>query len=262
MALLNLAVNARDAMPSGGTLTILLRSEEVAAGADSDLEPGRYAVLSVKDTGEGMSKETLAKAVEPFFSTKPLGKGTGLGLSMVFGLAEQSGGALRLESTPGVGTTVSLWLRAADAQPVVSGVDVAAPTKAASAARILLVDDDPLIASSTLALVEDLGHEVVEANSGREALELLDGGFRPDLMITDFAMPEMTGLELADEVRRRYPALPILLASGFADMTEIKSIDLPRLAKPYTQDQIAAEIARLLPRSQPLGSEPGDISRE
>jgi CheY-like chemotaxis protein len=181
---------------------------------------------------------------------------------MVFGLAEQSGGALRLESTPGVGTTVSLWLRAADAQPVASGVDVAAPTKAASTARILLVDDDPLIASSTLALVEDLGHEVVEANSGREALELLDGGFRPDLMITDFAMPEMTGLELADEVRRRYPALPILLASGFADMAEIKSIDLPRLAKPYTQDQIAAEIARLLPRSQPLGNESGDISRK
>jgi CheY-like chemotaxis protein len=111
-----------------------------------------------------------------------------------------------------------------------------------------VVDDDPLIASSTVALVEDLGHEVVEANSGREALELLDGGFRPDVMVTDFAMPEMTGVELADEVRRRYPALPILLASGFADMGEIKSVDLPRLAKPYTQHQIAYEIARLLQR--------------
>jgi signal transduction histidine kinase len=249
MALLNLAVNARDAMPSGGTLTILLRSEEVAAGADPDLEPGRYAVLAVRDTGEGMSKETLGKAVEPFFSTKPLGKGTGLGLSMVFGLAEQSGGALRLKSSPGMGTTVSLWLRAADEPPVVNGKEGGAAVQAAFAAKILVVDDDPLIASSTVALVEDLGHEVVEANSGREALELLNGGFRPDLVITDFAMPEMTGLELADEVRQRYPALPILLASGFADMAEIKSVDLPRLAKPYTQDQIANEIARLLPRS-------------
>jgi signal transduction histidine kinase len=246
MALLNLAVNARDAMPAGGSLTIQLTVEEVAGGQPLDLPAGRFVVLAVQDTGEGMDPETLSKAVEPFFSTKVVGKGTGLGLSMVYGLAEQSGGALRLESAPGFGTTAQLWLPIAAGAAVSSKKSVAAARNTARA-RILFVDDDPLISGSTVALLEDLGHDVTEVHSAREALRLLEEGLRADLLITDHAMPGMTGMELADEVRRRRPQLPILLATGFAELEGVTVVDLPRLAKPYTQDQLAIEIGRLLP---------------
>jgi nitrogen-specific signal transduction histidine kinase len=243
MALLNLAVNARDAMPRGGRLTITLDEETAAESGTSG--PGRYVRVSVKDTGEGMDEATLAKAVEPFFSTKGVGKGTGLGLSMVHGLANQSGGLLRLESTLGLGTTARLWLKVADeavtAQPPPSEIqDIASP------ATILLVDDDALIAMSTVAMLEDLGHRVVEANSGSQALALLDDGWLPDLVITDHAMPGMTGADLAAQLRSRAPDLPILLATGYAELEGRQDLDLPRLAKPYTQTQLALEIARLL----------------
>jgi CheY-like chemotaxis protein len=249
MALLNLAVNARDAMPSGGVLTIQLTVDEVVDDQQLGLRPGRFVVLTVHDTGEGMDPETLAKAVEPFFSTKAVGKGTGLGLSMVFGLAEQSGGALRLESAPRVGTRARLWLPIAAGVAVPSGKPAAVAQKTGRA-KILFVDDDPLIAGSTVALLEDLGHEVTEVHSAREALRLLENGLRADLLITDYAMPGMTGLELADEVRRRRPQLPILLATGFAELEGAKVVDVPRLAKPYTQDQLASEIGRLLPNDR------------
>jgi CheY-like chemotaxis protein len=193
-----------------------------------------------------MDAATLERAVEPFFSTKGIGKGTGLGLSMVHGLAEQSGGAFRLASTPGQGTTASLWLPAASG--AAAAVDLTpAPTEDSAPATILLVDDDPLIASSTCALLEDLGHEVIEATSGREALALLGQGLQPDLIITDHAMPGMTGMELAIQVRRTTPEMPILLATGYADVEPGHGLDLPRLAKPYTQGELAAEISHLLP---------------
>ena len=246
MALLNLAVNARDAMVSGGELTIRLHVQNVDEEAQLGIRSGRYVVLSVQDTGVGMDPETLAKAVEPFFSTKEVGKGTGLGLSMVFGLAQQSGGALRLESAPSCGTTARLWLPIATKASIAAGRTSIAPTQTARA-RILFVDDDLLIAGSTVALLEDLGHEVVEVHSAREALQLLEQGLATDLLITDHAMPGMTGVELAREVRRQRPRLPILLATGFAELEEVKVIDIERLAKPYTQNQLAAEIARLLP---------------
>jgi CheY-like chemotaxis protein len=243
MALLNLAVNARDAMPMGGRLTITL--DEETAGEAGMLRPGRYVRLSVEDTGEGMDEATLAKAVEPFFSTKGVGKGTGLGLSMVHGLADQSGGLFRLESNVGTGTTARLWLKVADeavqAQPQPSEVqDIALP------ATILLVDDDALITLSTVAMLEDLGHHVVEANSGPQALALVENGWVPDLVITDYAMPGMTGADLAVQLRSRAPNLPILLATGYAELEGRQAVDLPRLAKPYTQSQLAHEIARLL----------------
>jgi nitrogen-specific signal transduction histidine kinase/CheY-like chemotaxis protein len=249
MALLNLAVNARDAMPGGGVLTIAVGCDEVLPHESQILSAGRYVVLSMRDNGEGMDQETLAKAVEPFFSTKAIGKGTGLGLSMVSGLAEQSGGAFDLESSPGQGTTATMWL------PTTAGVvgareqnHVATPSTAQ--ARILLVDDDPLIACSTVSMLEDLGHKVTEAHSAGEALQLLKGGLCTDLLITDHAMPGMTGAELAREVRSRHPDLPILLATGFAEPVGVKAIDLPRLAKPYTQDQLARVIALLLPNGK------------
>jgi CheY-like chemotaxis protein len=246
-ALLNLAVNARDAMVSGGVLTIGLNVQNVDDNDQLGILPGRYVVLSVRDTGEGMDSETLAKAVEPFFSTKGVGKGTGLGLSMVFGLAQQSGGALRLKSAPSSGTTARLWLPIAMEASVPSGRAPLVLTQASARAKILFVDDDLLIAGSTVALLEDLGHEVVEVHSAREALQLLEGGLPTDLLITDHAMPGMTGIELAREVRRQRPQLPVLLATGFAELEGGKVVDVPRLAKPYTQAQLATEIARLLP---------------
>ena len=196
-----------------------------------------------------MDSQTLAKAVEPFFSTKEVGKGTGLGLSMVFGLAQQSGGALRLESAPSHGTTARLWLPIARIASIAAARTSIAPTQSARA-RILLVDDDLLIAGSTVALLEDLGHEVVEVHSAREALQLLEQGLAADLLITDHAMPGMTGVELAREARRQRPQLPILLATGFAELEGAKVIEVERLAKPYTQEQLAAEIARLVPNGR------------
>jgi signal transduction histidine kinase len=247
MALLNLAVNARDAMITGGLLTIGLSEQIVEVYDQLGLQPGRYVVLSVRDTGEGMDTETLARAVEPFFSTKGVGKGTGLGLSMVFGLAQQSGGALRLESAPSSGTTARLWLPVASETTQPSGRTPNSVTQASGPARILFVDDDLLIAGSTVDLLEDLGHQVIEAHSAIEALRLLESGLAADLLITDHAMPGMTGIELAREVRRQYPRLPILLATGFAELEGGEVVDVARLAKPYTQAQLATEIAHLLP---------------
>jgi CheY-like chemotaxis protein len=166
---------------------------------------------------------------------------------MVSGLAQQSGGALRLESRPGQGTTVSLWLPVS-AEVAASVAPSRAVPQLTSSAMILLVDDDPLIAGSTCALLEDLGHHVVRADSGAKALDLQSAGLEPDLIITDYAMPGMTGLELGREVQRLRPGLPVLLATGFAEMEDAEPLDLPRLAKPYTQQQLAIQIARLLPK--------------
>jgi len=247
MALLNLAVNARDAMPEGGSLTIGLSRHQLTR-EESGLAPGIYVRLTVRDTGHGMDEVTLAKAIEPFFSTKGLGKGTGLGLSMVHGLADQSGGAFRLESAVGAGTSAHLWLPAASG-PAEQAAPAEVPCGTALPAMILLVDDDPLTAASTQALLEDLGHRVVEAHSAREALALFEDGLVPDLVITDHAMPEMTGTDLAVTLRSRHPALPILLATGYAELKGAQPLDLPRLAKPYDQARLSMEISRLL--SQP-----------
>jgi len=252
MALLNLAVNARDAMPAGGVLTIALDHQLVSATDGLDLAPGAYVRLSLQDTGEGMDSVTLARAVEPFFSTKGIGKGTGLGLSMVHGLADQSGGAFRLESQLGVGTKAELWLPVAG-RAAETLAQAHAPRAVTSSATILLVDDDALIAGSTVALLEDLGHHVVEAHSGKEALAIVEEGLSPDLVITDHAMPGMTGVDLALTLRSRDPQLPILLATGYAELHGELPIELPRLAKPYTQEQLSLEIARLLPDRVPIG---------
>jgi signal transduction histidine kinase len=229
MALLNLAVNARDAMVSGGVLTIMLTVQFVEVDDQLGIQPGRYVVISVRDTGEGMDAETLAKAVEPFFSTKGVGKGTGLGLSVVFGLAQQSGGALRLESAPSSGTTARLWLPIAKKAVRPSGRTPSVVIQASGRAKILFVDDDLLIAGSTVDLLEDLGHEVIEVHSAIEALRLLEDGLAADLLITDHAMPGMTGIELVREVRRQYPQLPILLATGFAELEVGNVVDVRNL---------------------------------
>ncbi|KAF0104779.1 MAG: two-component sensor histidine kinase transcriptional regulatory protein [Rhodospirillaceae bacterium] len=245
LALLNLAVNSRDAMPEGGTLTLALDVAETSAA--SDLAAGRYVRLTVSDTGTGMDSETLRKAIEPFFSTKDVGKGTGLGLSMIHGVAQQLRGALRLYSRPGQGTRAELWLPVAHSAPSPMVSEAAAPAPHETRrATLLFVDDDFLIGLSTTSLLEDLGHTVVKASSGPEALEVLRSGRPIDLMITDYAMPGMTGLELAEEARALRPSLPILLATGYADLPTRPRIALPRLSKPYQQRQLAEQIQSLL----------------
>lgn len=202
--------------------------------------------MAVADCGTGMDAETLKKAVDPFFSTKELGKGTGLGLSMIHGLAVQLNGALRLTSELGVGTTAELWLPATAWRTEVPAESEVVVEQAASKLKILLVDDDALIAMSSVDMLEDLGHEVFEANSGSQALELISSGQHFDLVITDYSMPGMTGAQLAQAARDIYPALPIVLATGYADLPAGTDIDLPRLAKPYDQAQLAKEIAKAM----------------
>jgi PAS domain S-box-containing protein len=243
LAILNLAINARDAMPDGGSIDI--RVAECRADADPALQPGNYLKVSVIDTGKGMSPEILKKAIEPFFSSKPLGKGTGLGLSMVHGLAVQLGGALQLASTVGKGTTATLVLPVATAAPEIEAPAQVVP-KVNRSAVILYVDDDPLIAMSTMEMLEDLGHRVIGANSGPHALDIIKSGQPIDLMMTDHVMPGMTGIELAAASREVRPSLPILLATGYADLPEGAQLDLPRLAKPYHQDQLRDRLDQLL----------------
>ncbi|VIO67769.1 hybrid sensor histidine kinase/response regulator [Bradyrhizobium ivorense] len=243
LAILNLAINARDAMPDGGMIEIRLAAWQ--AKNDAALKPGNYLKLSVVDTGTGMPPDVLKRAVEPFFSSKPVGKGTGLGLSMVHGLAVQLGGALQLASTLGKGTTATLVLPVATSAPEAEGPTPATP-KIRRSAVILLVDDDPLIAMSTAEMLEDLGHRVIAASSGLHALDILRSDQAIDLMMTDHVMPGMTGIELAAASRKLRPELPVLLATGFAELPDGIQVDLPRLAKPYHQDQLRERLDQLL----------------
>jgi CheY-like chemotaxis protein len=251
LAILNLAVNARDAMPEGGRLSVSLDQLD---GKKSGLElSGAFLRLQVTDTGTGMDSQTLKSAIEPFFSTKELGKGTGLGLSMVHGLAVQLGGALQLKSELGKGTTAELWLPISAAP--IKEVQHMEPEQASApqASVILVVDDDALINMSTVDMIEDLGHTVLEAYSGKEALEILQSGKQIDALVTDYAMPGMTGVELATKAREINPNLPILLATGYADLPSGTTTDLPRLSKPYQQTELANQIGKLLSRTGVAG---------
>ena len=245
MALLNLSVNARDAMPDGGKLTIAAAEELVELQHSANLAPGRYVRMSVEDTGSGMDAETVKLSVEPFYSTKGVGKGTGLGLSMVHGLAGQSGGGLNIASRPGLGTKVELWLPVAEfaAEAPQKHAVADAPTTSGSA---LLIDDEELVRSSTAEMLCDMGFQVVEAACADDALRLLDAGLLPTVIVTDHLMPNMTGTELAREVRSRLPGVPVLLISGYAE-TEGITLDVARLTKPFRRDDLAASLAKLMP---------------
>ena len=257
LALLNLAVNARDAMPGGGTLTLSLDKSEHGRSPDERMAPGTYVVLRVSDTGAGMDDATLSRATEPFFSTKGIGKGTGLGLAMVHGLAVQSNGAFHLRSKVGKGTTAEIWLPVSTI-PVHQTEPQPEATAETGPATILVVDDDALIAMSTTAMLEDLGHAAVEASSGEKALKILSSGMQVDLVLTDYAMPGMTGADLALLIRKSHPRLPVLLATGYADLPDGLSIDVPRLTKPFTQRQLAAQVAKLLHRRRENEPATGD----
>jgi PAS domain S-box-containing protein len=253
LALLNLAVNARDAMPEGGTIVVAARVERIVEQKDN-LAPGRYVCLSVTDTGEGMDEKTLAHAAEPFFTTKGIGKGTGLGLSMVHGMSEQSGGRLVLKSRKGAGTTAEIWLPVATPQPeTVLQPPQSSRFSADEDTRslvILAVDDDALVLMNTIAMLEDLGHTVFEAASGKEALDVFRREKDIDVVITDQAMPQMTGTQLADAIRAERRDLPIILATGFAELPPDAGKDLLKLDKPFRQEELAQAIAAALQKDR------------
>jgi PAS domain S-box-containing protein len=248
MAILNLAVNARDAMPDGGELTISAARDRVFATHPAGLKKGEYLRLSVADSGLGMDESIASRAIEPFFSTKGIGKGTGLGLSMVHGLAAQLGGALSLRSTPGCGTCVELWLPVSSEPIEVSGTHPASATDAQARRRVLLVDDEELVRMSTAAMLVDLGYDVVEASSGEEALQIVMGETPPELLLTDHLMPGMSGVELARKAQARMPALPILIISGYAEVEGLAP-ELPRLTKPFRNSELAACLAKVAPQA-------------
>ena len=247
LALLNLALNARDAMPLGGRLTISAHRERIGAGDVPGLQPGDYVCIAERDTGEGMDEVTLKRATEPFFTTKGAGRGTGLGLSMVDGLVAQSGGAMRITSQQGAGSTVELWLPVAEAEAVERPRPVAPQrVQESRCCRVLVIDDDPIVLAGTAAMLEDLGHTATEVDSAEQGLKILQSDDSIDLVITDHAMPGMTGTELAKRIRRKWPELPVIIATGYAELPGELDPSVPRLSKPYRQQDLAAVVAQLV----------------
>ncbi len=250
MALLNLAVNARDAMPGGGTLRIDVGDRQIEDG-DPRLPPGAYIHLSVTDSGSGMDAETLNRAIEPFFSTKGLGRGSGLGLSMVHGLASQLGGAFHLTSSPGAGTVAELWLPVSTVEIVPTVTASLDPAPACSVGLVLLVDDEDAVRAAAAQMLGDLGYAVVEADGADAALRLVAEGLWPDLLVSDHLMPGMTGTELARHLRARRPDLGVLIVSGYADV-ETLSPELAHLSKPFRQADLqrALSMPKVYPPSR------------
>jgi PAS domain S-box-containing protein len=247
LAIINLAINSRDAMPSGGLVTISARGRGSAEAVQQGLPPGRYVCIAVTDSGIGMDEATLARAVEPFFSTKGVGRGTGLGLSMAHGLAAQSGGTLTLKSAPGRGTTAEIWLPSCGEAAVPLRYVRAAVPSAAKTAAVLLVEDEELVRIGTTDMLTDIGYVVIQVGSSAEAINTLrDANQTIDVMVADYLMPGMNGADLAIEAARLRPGLPVLLVSGNPAAVDKAGSRLPRLAKPFRQADMAAEIARLI----------------
>jgi len=248
MALLNLAVNARDAMPDGGSLKIGVTDEMVGPDGARQLRAGRYIAMSIADSGIGMSQEIIKKAIEPFFTTKGVGQGTGLGLSMVHGLVAQLGGGMIIESSVGEGTTITLWLPTSDsdARPVAAGGEIgpAAPECGIGCGTALVVDDEDLVRASTVDMLRELGYDVLEASSAKQALALMQAGQKIDVLVTDHLMPGTTGIDLIERARQFRPDIRALLISGYAENAGIPS-NLSRLTKPFKQMDLAKSLASL-----------------
>jgi signal transduction histidine kinase/CheY-like chemotaxis protein len=249
LAILNLAINARDAMAVGGTLAV--ETSNVALGEPrfpSEPPAGEYVCVAVSDTGSGMSDEVLVKAFEPFFTTKDVGKGSGLGLSQVLGLAKQSGGGVRIDTRLGEGTSVKLFLPRAIVDVQERPLPVrSTPVRPMTGVTILLVDDDSAVREVTTSILHDLGYSVIEAGSGGAALEALDNNAAVDLVLLDFAMPGMNGAEVAREIRARRPHTPILFATGYADAEALTEAGEDRIVhKPFVEDELADKLARTL----------------
>jgi len=242
MALLNLAVNARDAMPDGGTLSISIASAGDKHWRDAPAA-GQAVLVTVRDSGRGMDQATLTRAIEPFFSTKDAGHGTGLGLSMVDGLIGQLGGAMHLESEPGQGTTIRFWLPTMPASAPAFRPSEDARSEEEQEGLVLVIDDEPRVRAATAEMLETLGYDVVEASSAHEGLDLLLNGLAPVIVITDHVMPGMTGAELARHLRAERPDLPVMIISGYQGI-DLIAPDVVRLAKPFRQRFLSASIAR------------------
>lgn len=252
LAILNLCVNARDAMPDGGSLTIETAMMTHRPKSGAKLPAGDFIRLSVIDTGAGMDAETLAHAVEPFFSTKEIGRGTGLGLSMVHGLTAQLGGAFVLSSEPGVGTKAELFLPISKEQRVTDqGVSADAPLMSARTHTILVVDDEELVRKATAEMLRILGHEVCEAEGGAEALRILKSDRQIEIVVTDYKMPRMDGAELARLVRETRPDMPMLLISGYTGTAD-PIAGLPRLNKPFGLAELAQSLRELSEPSETI----------
>jgi len=242
LAVLNLCINARDAMPDGGAITVATR--RLAISGDPEIADGPYLGISVTDEGTGIPEEILRRVCEPFFTTKAVGQGTGLGLAMVFGLAQQSKGRLVIDSVVGRGTRVELALPFADQAPEQAAEASGAVPVAGRRARVLIVDDDPQVRHVTASFLTAFGHSTTEAGDGEAALRLLQDG-RYDIVVADLAMPGMSGIDLAAEIRDRDPGLPVLILTGHAEAMQIPD-DLPVLTKPFRSADLAARVATLL----------------
>jgi PAS domain S-box-containing protein len=248
LAILNLAINARDAMPEGGGLTIGLHSQAIKG--DPALPDGHYLEVRVSDTGSGMPPEVAARAFEPFFTTKGVGEGTGLGLSQVYALAQRSGGTARIESCPGKGTTVRLFLRQSERADGESaqGQEPSSRARAAAAAKVLVVDDDQDVRAVLVESLESFGYEVVEAEDGEAGLKAL-ARTEPNLVLLDFAMPGMNGAEVAREARASRPELPIVFVSGYANTAAIEKVmgaNATVLRKPFRVEELEAVVSEAL----------------
>jgi signal transduction histidine kinase/CheY-like chemotaxis protein len=254
LAILNLAINARDAMPAGGTLRIGMRNGQADVERGAELVAGDYVVVSVSDTGTGMDKATLARVFEPFFTTKGVGRGSGLGLPMVQGFAAQSGGAVFITSAPAQGTTVELWLPRADTTALKSQAPLEPMAMPGTAsARILVCDDDDDVRGFVATFLREAGHAVWEASSAVAALHILDHERTIDLLVADYAMPEMNGTALAASALQRQPGLKILLMTGHAEALSGGGVlGVPVLAKPFKPGELARRIAEALPARMTL----------
>jgi CheY-like chemotaxis protein len=254
LALMNLIINARDAMPNGGSITVTARNAEAPADNPLGLPAGDYVVLAVKDNGSGIPADILEQVTEPFFTTKDVGEGTGLGLSMVYGFARQSGGTIDINSTVGEGTVVEIWLPRADG----AGADAKPAKSSAKPAetrplRILLVDDHEAVRETTAGMLSDMGHQVSTAGDGPAMLKMLEaapGDF--DLVVTDYAMPLMSGADMLKHARKIRPDLPGIIISGYADSRSIvrKPGEVAVLTKPFTLEQMQAAIAGAIPAAE------------
>jgi CheY-like chemotaxis protein len=245
VALLNLAANARDAMPLGGKLLFMTRNVTLDSASAPGHRAGDYVQISVTDTGEGMTKETQAKACEPFFTTKGVGKGTGLGLSQVYGFAEQLRGTVRINSAVGEGTTITIWLPRAEAMPAPGAGPAVSDPGPGAALKILLVDDDHAVRSPTEEMLTELGHAVVAAENGPAALALLSTETEFDLLLADFAMPVMNGAQVAAEAIKLQPGIAVLFISGYADAGVLGSwteLGYRKLDKPFSSEELDAAI--------------------
>jgi PAS domain S-box-containing protein len=245
LALLNLCINARDAMPGGGVITLTTQTVELEAEEVAEVPAGSYVRVSVADSGTGMTPEVLARVFEPFFTTKDIGKGTGLGLPMVYGLVRQSGGGVTIDSAPGEGTRVILYLPSGGEETGGERGDEEETPATQNPVRVLVVDDDATVREVTAGFLSDLGHDTVEAADGDAALRVLEDDPSVRLMVADFAMPRMTGAELSERARAMRPDLPILLVTGYAELAKLAA-GIPVLHKPYRQADLAEQVAMLL----------------